>query len=207
VLYPYTRLSQPANLRPIVTMNTKLIITALLGTAFIFSIIELGLSAYIVSLTSTRYYSNSVYNYQLFASIWSLLVTSFFLAWPYLIHSRSSIAKNNNERWLAPLTLALNFVTMVFWLAAFASLADLYNGYNPQDEAGAQLAFAVMLWYVTPFPYAAYCEDLTVAVQAHLPRPHDPQPRRRIRHPLERTTGIFQNVQQSPRGWIAWGRT
>ena len=35
---------------------------------------------------------------------------------------------------------------MLFWLAAFAALADLYNGFSPEGVVGAQLAFAVMLW-------------------------------------------------------------
>ncbi len=127
-------------------MTLDLPIFVLLITSLIFSIIELGLSAYIVSLTSSRLYSNSVYDYLLFCSIWSLLVTGFLLIWSYLARARSPITKNSSENWLAPVTLALNFITMIFWLAAFASLANMYGGYNPQNQAGAQLAFAVMLW-------------------------------------------------------------
>ena len=127
-------------------MDLNLIIFVLLTIAFFFTIIELGLSAYLVSITASRLYSNSTYDYLLFCSIWTLLATGFLLIWGYLARSKSHIDKNSSERWLAPVTLVLNFITMVFWLAAFASLADMYNGYNPQGSSGAQLAFAVMLW-------------------------------------------------------------
>ena len=128
------------------TMSLDLIIFALLLTSLVFTIIQLGLSAYIVSLTANRFYSVSTYDYLLFCSIWSFLVTGFLIIWAYLARSKSPIAKNGSEKWLSPMTLTLNFVTMVFWLAAFASLADMYHGYNPQNTLGAQLAFAVMLW-------------------------------------------------------------
>ena len=127
-------------------MDLTLILLALLVTSLVFTIVELGLSAYLVHVTASPYYSNSVYDYLLFCAIWTLLVTAFLLSFPFVGRGKSSIAKHGSERWLAPVTLALNFVTMIIWLAAFASLADMYNGYNPQGVSGAQLAFAVMLW-------------------------------------------------------------
>lgn len=55
-------------------------------------------------------------------------------------------SRGDVERWFTPTTIALNAVTMIFWLAGFAADADLYNGFSPRGTAGALLAFAVMLW-------------------------------------------------------------
>jgi hypothetical protein len=119
---------------------------ALLATAILFSIIELGLSAYIVDITDNSFFgTNDRYAFTLFCSIWTILVAGFLLAFPFA-HRNSSIHSAHHEHWLAPLTIALNAVTMIFWLACFAALADLYHGFNPIGVAGAQLAFAVILW-------------------------------------------------------------
>lgn len=126
-----------------------LTLLGLYATALVFSIIELGLSAYIVDVTSNAYYgTNSRYGFALFCSIWTILVAGFLFAFPLLSRRGNSVQGSHHERWMAPLTLALNALTMLFWLACFAALADLYNGFSPRDVAGAQLAFAVMLWYV-----------------------------------------------------------
>ena len=120
----------------------------LYATALLFSIIELGISAYIVDVTSRNYYGTSdIYSYTLFCSIWTILVAGFLVAFPIVSRrGGNSIQSANHERWMAPLTIALNALTMIFWLAAFAALADRYNGFSPGGVAGAQLAFAVMLW-------------------------------------------------------------
>lgn len=124
-----------------------LAVLALLATAVVFSIIELGLSAHAVDVTSDFYYkTNDRYSYLVFCSVWTLLVTAFLIAFPFVSRRNSSNQAAHHERWLTPLTLVLNTVTMIFWLAGFAALADLYGDYSPHGEPGALLAFAVMLW-------------------------------------------------------------
>jgi hypothetical protein len=127
-------------------VQVDIIIFALLVAALVFTIIELGLSAYVINITLSLYVSISTYNYLLFCSLWSFLVTGFLLVWVSLARGKSPVAKTSSEKWLGPVTLALNFLTAVFWLAAFTSLADVYNGYNVEGVLGAQLAFAVLLW-------------------------------------------------------------
>jgi Membrane-associating domain len=115
----------------------------LYATALLFSVIELGISGYIVDVTSNEFYrTNDRYAFALFCSIWTLLAAGFLVVFPLISRRRD----RGSERWVSPLTLALNALTMIFWLACFAALADLYHGFNPQGVAGAQLAFAVMLW-------------------------------------------------------------
>lgn len=123
-----------------------IVILALLVAAVVCSIIELGLSAYIVSSLRDvfgRYYGgrvSSTFNFTVFASIWSLLVSLFLLGWGFVSRSRGG-----SEGIFAPLTLALNTITMIFWLAGFAAVADLYDG-APGGTPGALIAFGVILW-------------------------------------------------------------
>lgn len=118
-------------------------IFALLGVALVWSIIELGLTAYAVDVTWRASVANARFGFLVFASLWTLLVTAFFILFP--MFSRRS--GGGEARWMSPLALALNGVTMIFWLAGFAAVADMYLG-APSGTAGAILAFAVMLWYV-----------------------------------------------------------
>jgi Membrane-associating domain len=121
---------------------------ALYGAALLFAVIELGLSADIVDVTSYGYYgTNERYSFALFCSVWTILVAGFLLVFPFVSkRGGNTIQSSHQERWMAPLTIALNGLTMIFWLACFAALADLYNGFSATGLAGAQLAFAVMLW-------------------------------------------------------------
>lgn len=121
---------------------TDLSILVLLCTAFVFSIIELGLSAWAVNVTPSGYIANDRFGFLVFCSVWTILVTAFLIAFPYF----GTRSRGDVERWFTPTTIALNAVTMIFWLAGFAADADLYNGFSPRGTAGALLAFAVMLW-------------------------------------------------------------
>ena len=120
-------------------------IFGLLGLALVWSIIELGLSAYAVDVTWSRSIANDRFGFLVFASLWTMLLTAFYILFP--IFSRRS--GGAEARWFSPLTLALNFVTTIFWLAGFAAVADLYG--SAGGVAGAILAFAVMLWYIHLF--------------------------------------------------------
>jgi len=138
---------------------------SLLGTGLAFGLIELGLSAYAVSQTDKTYecYTDngfeetigtcketvpSVFIYYLFVSIWTLITTPFALAIP-AIQSRNGGGSSSNT-WLAPVLIFRNFLTFVFWLAAFADLTNLTDGYL--SYAGgviqAMVAFGVLNWLI-----------------------------------------------------------
>lgn len=150
-------------------MLTDLVTLALLGTASVFALIELGLSAYIVSLGSEHTYTYWDPNYAgagygayqygtrkasapaevdflLFCSLWTLLVAPALIILPIVWKSKTKVAGQDVQTISGPLTLAMNAIATIFWLAGFAALANLYDGLNPQGIPGALLAFAVMLW-------------------------------------------------------------
>jgi hypothetical protein len=115
------------------------------------SIIELGLSAYAVSVTDQTYrygygvyegHTPSEYAFLLFASIWTILAVGTLAVLAFLSDRKGGVSRPS---WLGFATLAVNFVTWVFWLAGFSALAALYGG-PVRGTAGALLAFAVMLW-------------------------------------------------------------
>ena len=165
-----------------------LTILILLGTALVFSIIELGLSAYAVNVTSDFFVeANSRWSYIVFASLWTILVTIFYIVWPFF--SR----RNDRERVMAPLTLALNFITMIFWVAGFGAVADMYHG-APGGTAGAILAFGVMLWYVADSSQNKTAPQVNLfrSTQAHLLGPSDPQHPGGGRGVEERQDGPFE---------------
>lgn len=146
-----------------------IITLVLLGTSGVFSIIELGLSAYVVSIGSVQAYEYWDPNYDgtgyggyqfgirkgaapgevdflLFCSLWTLLLASALIILSIVWASKSRIAGKDIHSVFGPLTLALNAITMVMWLAGFAALANLYGGVNPQGILGALLAFPILLW-------------------------------------------------------------
>lgn len=127
-----------------------LALIALLATAFLFSIIELGISAYAVSVTDGRTirgvrYRGDVpgeYAFLLFASLWTLLAIGVLGALDFLGARRGV---SHPYPWLGWAALGVNFVTWVFWLSGFAALAAYFGG-TAVGTAGALMAFAVMLW-------------------------------------------------------------
>ena len=122
----------------------------LLITGLVFSIIELGLSAYLVSvfdeLDQIYYgYVPGTISFLLFASLWTVLRTAFHLV--RLIRKANSPVDGSRRpvTWVAILTLVINAVTMIFWLAGFASYASLLAGETAFGVIAALLAFAIML--------------------------------------------------------------
>ncbi|KAI1638351.1 membrane-associating domain-containing protein [Biscogniauxia mediterranea] len=119
--------------------------------AAIFAIIELGLTAYIVSWYTGSYYwsgwSPSRVNFMLFNSIWSLLVLAYVGLVP--MYATSLFHK------LA--ALALNTVTTIFWFAGAIALAVFVGG--PWDcgantvcgSLSAAVAFGFFLWAIWTF--------------------------------------------------------
>jgi hypothetical protein len=112
--------------------------------AVVFIIIELGLSAYIVSLYHLNYYygSPSQVNFILFDTIWSLLVLFYVglapLYFTSIFHRLAS--------------LALEALTMLFWFAGAIALAVWVGGPwtcggdHLCGAAEAAVAFAFFIW-------------------------------------------------------------
>lgn len=135
-----------------------LAILGLVGTILVFSIIELGLSAWAVSVTDRTYYyyrqnTPGEYGFLLFASLWTLIGVAVLTVLEFMGGRKGGVS--HRFSWLGWATLVYNAVTWVFWLAGFSALAAFYGG-NPRGAAGALLAFAVMLWYVDPSLHVLY---------------------------------------------------
>jgi hypothetical protein len=124
-------------------------IVALLATALVFSVIELALSAYMLILFSAYSYSlNSMvttFSFLVFASIWTLLTTAFDIVLPLL---RAHSAPERPAT--AIITLLVNAMTMIFWLAVFVALEKTVGGLASVDLMGAITAFAILLVSCAP---------------------------------------------------------
>jgi len=112
--------------------------------AAVLCVIELGLTAYLVSVATGPFYSRSPdqVNFMLFNSLWSLLVLAYVGITPlYMTHLFHKLA-----------SLALEAVTMIFWFAGSIALAVFVgrprncgaNSYCGSAEAGT--AFGFFLW-------------------------------------------------------------
>lgn len=118
--------------------------------AVVFSIIELGLTAYVVSLYDGTY-NNGYYwsgswspdrvNFMLFNSIWSLLVLAYIGLTPlYMTSIFHRLA-----------ALGLEVVTMIFWFAGSVALAVFIgvprcHGNSWCGSIQAAVAFGFFLW-------------------------------------------------------------
>lgn len=120
--------------------------------AAVYSIVELGLVAYLVSAyDGTNYYGSGTYysgnwspdrvNFQLFNAIWSLLVLAYVGLTPlYMTSLFHKLA-----------ALALEAVTMVFWFAGSIALAVYFgapacHGNTFCGSFKAAIAFGFFLW-------------------------------------------------------------
>lgn len=111
--------------------------------AFIFSIIELGLSAYATSSFETWWVSPTL-NFMVFNSIWSILVLIYVGVIP-LVASRV---------FHKIVSFGLNALTALFWFAGSIALAVRYGaqvscGLNTVcGSAKAAIAFGFFLWAI-----------------------------------------------------------
>ncbi|KAJ5782011.1 hypothetical protein N7457_003785 [Penicillium paradoxum] len=142
----------------------NIVLYALWGTSLAFALIELGLSAYVTSAYSgtqevatwSAYSGYSYTDFQVkppgiiiflvFSSCWTVLVTIAALLVPWY-YSRKGFMTAKLNTVLAATFVAIYFVTMVFWLACFADIANILTGVtsiNPYFSA--IIAFAVLLW-------------------------------------------------------------
>lgn len=135
---------------------------ALLGAAWAFAIIELGLSAYVVSLFDSigqlggelglqgLYGLNiskpPITSFSVFASVWTILVSVGALVAAWFFPRRASVSRNLNKT-LALTLIALYFITMACWLGTFADYAVHTGGaFYMSADLNAILAFGVLLW-------------------------------------------------------------
>ncbi|KAI1459831.1 membrane-associating domain-containing protein [Annulohypoxylon moriforme] len=119
--------------------------------AAVFAIIELGLTAYLVSTYDGWYnyyydYSPPRINFMVFNSVWSLLVLLYVGVVPlYLTSFFHRLA-----------ALALNAITTIFWFAGSIALAVFVSApYCPSNScrgsADAAVAFGFFLWALFAF--------------------------------------------------------
>jgi len=139
----------------------NIVLYALWGTSLLFAIVELGLSAFVVSsfqnstqevetwggFVDVKVKAPAIVDFMVFSSLWTILVTVAAVVLPWYYTRKGSVTPKLNTI-LASSFVAAYSVTMVFWLASFADLATYWNviadSYN-----GALIAFAVLLWYVS----------------------------------------------------------
>lgn len=140
---------------------------ALLGTAFAFAAIELGLSAYGQSIFESQshyYYSTTappVIGLLIFSSILTMLVTGGALFVPWFFASRGPVSRSFKTT-MSIVHVVAYFITLIFWFAGFADLASIMGpSVGMSRLADAMLAFAILLWYVhAPLPgLAPVCTD------------------------------------------------
>ncbi|KAF7714013.1 Uncharacterized protein PECH_000539 [Penicillium ucsense] len=138
---------------------------AILGTCLVFSIIELGLTAFVVSffggthqeetwdpysgysLTDVHYSTPGILSLMLFSAIWSILVSIAAVVLPWTYTRKGVPASRKLNTILGVSFIVTFFVTSVFWLACFADIAAQLGGdVSLSDYLNAMIAFAVLLW-------------------------------------------------------------
>ena len=138
---------------------------ALLGTCFLFSVVELGLCAYVASVWSgTRsvgYYepfagyvsknvdvsTPGILAFLIFSACWSILVAVAAVVLPWFYTGKGFVTAKLNAI-LGVVFAVVYFVTWVFWLACFADIASMLGGFTSYNNyLNAVIAFAVLLWY------------------------------------------------------------
>lgn len=139
----------------------------LIGACLVFSIVELGLSAYVASVWSgTRsvgyydLYQGYVYNnvhvstpgildFLIFSAVWSMLASAAALVLPWFYTRKGLVSATLNT--VLGVTFAIvYFVTWVFWLACFADIESMLGGaISSNDYLNAVIAFAILLWYAS----------------------------------------------------------
>jgi hypothetical protein len=136
----------------------NIILYALLGTSLVFAIVELGLSAFVVSafanttqevetwggFVDVNVKAPAIVDFMVFASLWTILVAVAAVLLPWFYTRKGSVTPKLNTVLGASL-VAGYAVTMIFWLAAFADLATYVNAIA-DSYFGALIAFAVLLW-------------------------------------------------------------
>jgi len=111
----------------------------------VFSIIVLGLTAYVINAFNTPYgwdWSPDSVDFMLFCSIWTLLVVAYLVItpsrFPHLAHKYA--------------VAAVEAVTMIFWFAAWVAVATLWGDWHCGSRGGvcgagtAAIVFSAFIW-------------------------------------------------------------
>ena len=127
-------------------MVAPIIVLGLRGVQALFSIIVLGLTAYLVDAYNGPGYNWSPHsvNFMLFCSIWTLLAVA------YLLLAPTRFPKAAHKFAIG----AVEFITMIFWFAAFVAVAVRWNnswwGYAGRGTfyscGVAAIVFSAFLW-------------------------------------------------------------
>jgi len=131
-------------------MVAPAIILGLRGVQVVFSLIVLGLTAYLIDQYRGAYYyygdrwSPASVDFMLFTSLWTLLAVAYLLLVP------TRFPKFAHKFAIA----AVEFVTMIFWFAAFVAVAvrwgDAYRGVDARGTfygcGVAAIVFSAFLW-------------------------------------------------------------
>lgn len=154
---------------------------ALLGFALVLAIVELGLSAYVVSIggETRRKVSFSVYGgysyhnvrsstpgiliFLLFASCWTIWITIATAVFPCFLARKGAVKPALNTV-LGIAFAVVYFATMAFWLAGFADIATRLHGSRSIEYLDAILAFAVILWWAQINLYSEMKQTLTASI-------------------------------------------
>lgn len=140
--------------------------SALLGVAFVFAVIELGLGGHIASISTgsrkipfydpssswgysyktIKYSVPGIVAFQIFTSVWTMLVSVAAFLLPWFLRVKAAPGTRLNTIITGALGGAY-FVTMVFWLACFADIATKLDELGAtSDYYNAVIAFVVLSW-------------------------------------------------------------
>ncbi|KAF2129242.1 hypothetical protein P153DRAFT_315992 [Dothidotthia symphoricarpi CBS 119687] len=126
-------------------MVAPAVVLGLRGVQILFSIIVLGLTAYLVDAYTNPWGSWSPHslNFMLFTSIWTLLAAA------YLLLAPTRFPKAAHAYAIA----GVEFLTMIFWFAAFVAVAALWGDVVWYGRKGtfygcgvAAIVFAAFTW-------------------------------------------------------------
>ncbi|CEJ54987.1 hypothetical protein PMG11_01271 [Penicillium brasilianum] len=143
-----------------------IVLYVLLGTALVFAIVELGLTAYVASIwtgdretytwdpyqgyvyTTVHYSAPGILVFIIFSAVWTILVSAAALILPWFYTRKGAVTRKLNT-FLGVSFIVVYFVTFVFWLACFADIeADLGGATSYSDYLNAVIAFAILLWLI-----------------------------------------------------------
>ncbi|KAF2645311.1 hypothetical protein P280DRAFT_465161 [Massarina eburnea CBS 473.64] len=113
------------------------------GVQAIFSIIVLGLTAYIIDVTSTYWWHSwSSIDFMLFCSVWTILAVAYLVLAP----SRFPAAAHKFA------IFGVEAITMIFWFAGWIAVASLWGDLRCGSLPGscgagtAAIVFSAVIW-------------------------------------------------------------
>lgn len=127
-----------------VALDSRTAVLALRVVQFIFSIIVLGLEAYVAHWWNKYYHASSPsqINFLIFCAIWTLLALVFLIIVPLRFGGRIAYEKY--------VILGVEALTMLFWFAGFVALAVFLSGRVCYGQvcncAKAGAAFGAFAW-------------------------------------------------------------